>query len=305
MTNRKADNLLLFKSIVDCGSLSLAATTCNISISQASKRMTHLESTLGIQLLHRSTRKMALTPAGEVLYKKLEDIKFQIDDAWQSMLEYTNEPKGEISISCPIYFGLNKLIAFTKQFNCNHPQINIDLKLLSSDQQLEDTNYDINFLSHKVGPNQLIPDANLCAKRTHSEKLVYVASTSYIEQFGKPNHPEELGKHKCLAINNTKANQQWTFYNGQAPFRQSIDVAFETNNFETLIRAAEHGMGIAHVPESFLEKNKDMVVLFEEYNKDTLDTYAYYNKIKLASKKVSLFLSELQKYTETTSNQTA
>src|SRR3990167_10513197 len=172
MCHRKADNLLLFKSIVDAGSLSTAAKICNISISQVSKRMTYLESSLGLQLLQRSTRKLILTHPGEELYKKLSSIKAQIDEAWQSLLEYGDEPRGDLKIAAPITYGTHKLMPIIKNFKQEHPKINVSFELTNSEQP-EELSSDICFQSHIMEKNQLIPDSNLCAKKVESEPLIF------------------------------------------------------------------------------------------------------------------------------------
>lgn len=301
MSNRKADNLLLFKSIVDNGSLSTAAKACNISISQASKRMTQLENLLGIQLLHRSTRRLALTSAGEILYNKLKGIKLQIDEAWESMLEYSNEPRGDLKVSAPIYYGLGVLTDFINQFSHKQPNINVNLELNNNDTSLEETKNEVNIQHHVVSPSQLIPDSNLCAKKIQSDQLVFIVSQQYIDQHGRPNHPEELQQHKCLAINKAKAKEQWTLFLDNTVIKEDINVVFSTNNYESLFKAVSSGMGIAQVPLSLVNKepphSTNLIQLFTEYQAETLDTYAYYNASSLSSKKVNLFLAELVEYT--------
>lgn len=293
MSQRKADNLLLFKSIVDAGSLSTAAKICNVSISQVSKRMTYLESSLGLQLLERSTRKLALTTPGEILYNKLTSIKDQIDEAWQSLLEYGNEPRGDLRITAPMTFGTGKLMSMIKKFRDTHPQINISLDLSNLEQPEEDPNYDIHLQSHVIEPNQLIPDSNLCAKKIESEPMVFVASKAYIEKHGKPKFPEELNQHKCLTLTGVET---WTFYQNGRSKTQQLDIQFTTNNFKSLHHAALAGMGITRIPLSLLKGDEEsMEVLFDSYTTDTLDTYAYYKPSQLSSKKVNLFIESITK----------
>src|SRR3990167_3612407 len=294
MCHRKADNLLLFKSIVDAGSLSTAAKICNISISQDSKRMTSLESSLGLQLLQRSTRKLALTPPGELLYNKLTAIKNQIGEAWQSLQEYGNEPRGELRVTASITFGTHKLMGMIKKFKESHPQINVNLDLNHMEQPPEGSNYDVHLQSHVIEPNELIPDSNLCAKKIESEQLVFVASKTYIEQHGKPTCPEELNQHKCLTLNGI---QRWAFYQNGETKTQNLEVEFSTNNFKSLHHAALEGMGIACIPASLMQDDAEqMVQLFDEYTTDTLDTYAYYQSSQMSSKKVSLFIESIKNH---------
>lgn len=291
MSTRKADNLLLFKSIIDFGSLSSAAKATDISVSQTSKRLTHLENSLGIKLLQRSTRNLSLTNAGEILYEKLSNIKHQIDEAWQSMLEYANEPQGKLRIAASHHYAITQLFGFVKTFNETHPKIHVELELFNGKNY--DGQADIYFKSHILGKNQLLPDCNLTAKKIDDEKLCYVASKSYLERNPALTHPELLTQHHCLSIN---AEKQWRFYQNQGIFDQKINSVFESNSFEALFQAAIAGMGIAQIPKSLLEKqnNHGLIELFDDFDRDSLSTYAYYNAHQLSSKKVSLFLASLQ-----------
>jgi DNA-binding transcriptional LysR family regulator len=293
MSNPKADNLLLFKSIVDVGSLSSAAKTGDISVSQASKRMAQLEETLGIKLLQRTTRKLLLTPPGEMLYKKLNNIKTQIDEAWQSMLEYSNEPRGNIRISAPYHYGLNHLVNFIRQFNQNHPSINVELELTNTENHESKVTPDISFKSHILAKNQLLASTDLTAKKVNSEKLIYVASKHYLETHDKPQQPEELKRHKCLNISNT-IKKEWFFYKNEQSITHHIEKYFESNSFAALLQAATNDMGIAQIPESLLPNNDTLTTLFQDYQTEQLDTYAYYNANQFSSKKVTLFLHDLQ-----------
>lgn len=293
MANRKADNLLLFKSIVDSGSLSTAAKICNISISQASKRMTHLESSLGVKLLHRSTRRLSLTPPGEILFNKLEIVKQQIDEAWESMLEYGNAPRGNMRVAASHYYGLNYLIGFIKKFNERHQQINVELHLTHSEQDNLESSFDIAFQSHILGRGQMIPDSNLTAKQVLSEPLVFVASRDYLKKHGTPVRPEELNQHKCLTTGDSK--KSWVFYQGDETLMQSIDSSFEANNFTAIFQAAQAGMGVALIPQKLLQEDNSntLVKLFSQFETEELQTFAYYNANQLASKKVNMFLQKM------------
>lgn len=290
MSHRKADNLLLFKSIVDAGSLSTAAKICNISISQVSKRMSYLESTLGLQLLQRTTRKLTLTAPGEALYQQLSSIKDQIDAAWESMLDFGKSPRGDLKISAPITYGTQQLIPMITSFKEEQPDINVVFELTNNEQP-DELQSDLCFQSHIMDQHELLPDSNLNAKKVASERLLFVASRTYLQQHGHPTHPEALGAHKCLTLNSEK---EWTFKKDGTTLTQALDTEFCANNFKSLHHAAVAGLGVARLPASLIRAEDNLVVLFEDYETKSLDTYAYVQPGKLASKKVELFLNKLK-----------
>lgn len=289
MSLNKVDNLLLFKSIVDAGSMSSAARECNISVSQASKRMSYLESTLGVQLLQRSTRKLNLTPVGESLYQKLNLIKEQIDDAWQSVLDHGQSLKGDLKIAAPITYGTDQLMPIIHAFKSKHPQINVSVELTNNEDP-EKLHADICIQSHLIDEHGLPPDSNHSAKAIASERLVYVASHHYLTQHGSPESPADLIKHRCLGLKDEKS---WCFKRGDQHHQQSLETEFSANNFKTLHHATVAGLGIARLPESLVHEHDGLTILFTDYETKYLKTYAYYQAGKRATKKVESFLNEL------------
>ena len=131
MLSRNADNLLLFKSIVDAGSISTAARTHDISISQASKRMSQLEHALGIKLLQRSTRTLTLTKPGQLLYQKLSTVRQHMDEAWNSLLDYGNEPRGILNVRAEHHFAIYYIIPQLKKFQAKQKNITITISAFS------------------------------------------------------------------------------------------------------------------------------------------------------------------------------
>ncbi len=294
MSNRKADNLLLFHHIINAGSLSKAAKTSDISISQVSKRMTQLENHLGIKLLQRSTRKLSLTSAGQSLYEKLKPITTQIEHAWQSMLDYGHAPRGKLRIAANHYYGATQLVKQIQTFNQHYPDIQIALELVNSDIDSTKQQADIYCYSHILAKNQLLPDCSLAAKKIASEKLCYVASHCYFENHPIPQHPNALDQHHCLSIHSCE-KKPWIFYKGEEIFQQSIQKSFITNSFEALLQAALANMGIVQLPEKLLAQHADkpLIPVLKDYESDELQTYAYYQPQPLACKKVHLFLQTL------------
>lgn len=269
MSHRKADNLLLFKSIIDAGSLSAAAKMTDISVSQASKRMSQLEKALGIKLLQRSTRQLSLTSAGNTLYQKLSSIKTQIDEAWESMLAYGDEPRGQLSIAAPYHYGITILMPLIRLFSQQYPRIHIDLDLFN--QKKDNSEVDIYFKSHVLGDKDLLPDCQLIAKKVHSEALCYVASKAWLDQHKIINNCQEIAEHHLKKL-------------------------FNCNSFEAMIQAAINDMGIIRIPESLLEQqgDKELVKLAIDSSNERLETYVYYHAHQPGTKKVNLFLKLLR-----------
>ncbi len=298
MSNRKADNLLLFKSIIDAGSLSTAAKECNISVSQASKRMSHLETTLGIQLIKRSTRKLNITPAGKELYDRLTSIKAEIDNAWNRMLEYANAPSGKLKIAAPANYASQALMPFIEKFSQRHPEIQIELIISEDDSEIDESAVDIIFRSYVLTGDQMIPNSNQIAKKVATDNLVYCAGLDYLKRTGTPKTPKDLETQQCLA----NGNNTWTFHKDGRSTRVNVNLHFISNHTAMIYQATKTNMGVAKLPQCLIEddlNNETLIPLFEDFDQEKIETYAYYCSSKLSSKKVSLFLDELTKLQKT------
>lgn len=226
----------LFVAIVDGGSLSAAARTLRMSPAMVSKRLTRLETRLGTRLLHRSTRRMALTAHGEQLVGDLRSIAALIRQAEDRIAGPSDVAAGPLRISAPTSFGRMHLAPHIGTFLNRYPQVELALDLSDAFIDLFGAQVDC-----AIRITADVP-AGLVAHRLATSERVLCAAPGYIDAFGEPAGISELASHRLLAAT------------GQLPWRLAGpdgNVAVDgpshvrTNSSEVVRELALSGAGIA------------------------------------------------------------
>ena len=306
---KQIQNIILFKQIVDAGSLSKAADQLEISVSQVSKRLVKLEKELGVCLIQRTTRNSAMTPAGELLYQKAQIIDKQAHEAWDQVLELHDEPCGHIKIAAHVSIGLRLVSGFIAEFIKRYPQIEIELYLDDSEIEFIDAGCDLAIRGYVFHGKQSLPDSGYHAKKILSLPVKYCASAKYIEEYGAPESPTELIHHNCLnysfhsSFTPNHTSRSWVFMiNSHIKGKLKlfpIKQTFSTNNPEALYSMVCSGAGIGAIPYLAIKdqlKDGTLIEVLPEYNCERSDTFIFYANSKLVSKKIRLFINELNKY---------
>jgi len=181
-----ATKLDLFLDVARHGSFTKAADFRLMDKSALSKQIKLLESELGIRLLNRSTRSLSLTEAGVEVLKQAESVRQTISDTHRIAESFHGKPKGLLRITCPTLFGKLYVQKAIQVFMDKYPDADIQLVLSNEILNVIDDRYDIAF---RIGD---VRDSNLVARKLANNKVAILASTSFIEQYGKPETPEEL-----------------------------------------------------------------------------------------------------------------
>lgn len=226
----------LFASVVAAGSLSAAARDMGISPAMASKRMARLEARLGARLIHRTTRRLALTEQGEGFHRDVLGILAAVEAAEARLRGPGEGLSGPLRLSAPTSFGRMHLAPHLKPFLDQHPGIELTLDLSDGFSDLIAEKIDLAIrISSGVGPG-------LEAQRLETSRRILCAAPAYLEAHGAPATLADLSNHRLLAAS------------GQLPWRltigkRQIDVAgvsrVRTNSSEVVRELALSGLGIA------------------------------------------------------------
>jgi len=174
---------------VEAGSFSAAGDRLGIAKSVVSRRISQLERRLGCRLLHRTTRRLALTDTGKNFYQRAVQILADLDDAEQSVTEETTELRGSLKLAAPLSFGLMHLSDSITEFLGEHPAIELNLDLNDRNINLVEEGYD---MAVRIGELQ---DSTLVARRIGTARNMTCASHAYLDRHGEPAHPDELHQH--------------------------------------------------------------------------------------------------------------
>ena len=288
-----ASEIALFALIVEAKSFNKAAKLADISPAALSKRLSKLENELEIQLLHRTTRRLSLTEAGEILYGHAKDINNQVSDAISAVSNFSDGLTGTIKMTVPTISGELILAEAVADFCQLHPNLAIEMRLENEFVDLIKEGQD---LAIRTG---VLSDSSLIAKPLLDSNWMVCCAPRYIEKFGKPETPEALTKHNCMAYTyQDKGAFDWYFSKGEQESYVRISGNFATNNSQALRKAALAGYGIVYVPRCCVYEDMQkgaLVPLLTEYSPRKLGIYAVYPFTRHQPHKIRLLIEHIKK----------
>lgn len=229
-----------FVMTVERGSFAQAAESLQLSPQRVAKAVAQLEDSLGMRLLHRTTRRQQLTEFGRRYYPRCRAILNDIDATDALAQQMKSAPEGRLRIGAPVTFGNLCLMSFIAQFMRDYPAIDVDLVLQDRIVDLTEEDIDVSF---RIG-NEL--DPNLVARPIRPYCLIACAAPDYLAKHGIPSTPESLIEHDCLSFAHwdRHALQQWEFTRQGIPFDVQINPRLCVNDSQALLMAAKEGCGI-------------------------------------------------------------
>lgn len=233
------DDLRVFSVVVRLASFSAAAEQLAVSPAYVSKRVALLEKQLGTRLLHRSTRRVAVTEAGERVYAWTEKILDDVDHLVEDVSTTRSVPRGTLRISSSFGFGRHVLAPALLGFNERYPQLNVRLDLFDRLVDVAGEGFDLDI---RIGDE--IAD-HLIAKRLATNYRVLCASPGYLARYGTPRQLADLGAHQCLAIKERDHPfGVWRLTVRGETSTVKVGGALSTNHGEVAVQWALAGRGI-------------------------------------------------------------
>jgi DNA-binding transcriptional LysR family regulator len=229
----------LFVSAVKEGSFSAAGRRCGLSPASVSRHIGDLEARLGIQLLNRTTRHLALTEAGKAYLQRIETALHGIEDAEAAALALQTTPRGTLRIHSRTLFGMTVLTPLLPQFQKLYPELKVELRLSERRVQLREDDFDIDL--QIAAPK----DPSLMQRRLVAAERILVAAPDYIARMPAVRGPEDLAAHNCLTYWMGADSVVWTFMRKGKLTEIAVPSAFTTNSGYVLCQLAILGHGIA------------------------------------------------------------
>lgn len=236
---RQLTRMATFATIVETGSISAAARQLGLSPSAISQQLHQLENLVGLSLLHRSTRQLVLTEAGQQYYECCATIMRAAQDAELRMSELRETPSGQLRITTSIGFALRHLPAALAPMLKQHPRLS--LQVISRDEQIDLYEHRID-LAIRLGKQR---DSNLTTRTLARWERVLCAAPEYLKRHGMPLTPEDLGKHEFLTLAHLSSHEDMELHDGNG---QSIQVAIHSrirgDNSPAAREMMRQGLGI-------------------------------------------------------------
>jgi DNA-binding transcriptional LysR family regulator len=283
------DRLRLFQAVAEAGSFTGAARRFDTSRAQVSKVIRQLEASLATRLFARSTRKVTLTEAGQVLHDRLAR---PLADLNEALSQARGGPGGVLRINSALSFGQLHLVPALSDFLRLYPQMRVDLTLDDARADLVAGGFDV---AIRIGE---LPDSTLVSRPLASTRLIVCAAPRYLERAGIPGRPEALADHNCLTYGLSADPGHWRFREDDRSFAVRVAGCARLNNGEALAAMAEAGHGITLLPDFIVGPRLaagSLAAILTEYPSPTLPIQAVYPGQRFVPRKVTAlvdFLSE-------------
>lgn len=264
------NDMALFVEVVKAKSFRHAAESIGMPNSTLSRRIGVLEKAIGLRLLHRTTRKIELTEAGQLYYERCKRIVEEAKLAHEQLGDMVALPKGVLRASLPVDFATVFLTPLIIEFSQKYPGIDFEFDLTPRRVDLVTEPFDVAIRMGESSDSSLI--SRLIAKLTHG----LYASPGYLKERGEPHEPAELSRHDCLRFYPTKT-EMWSLHNGVETVEVAIDGRFRLNSMGMIQRMIMQGLGIGVLADEIaapdVARGKLQRVL-PHWNSSTVPVYA-------------------------------
>jgi DNA-binding transcriptional LysR family regulator len=233
-------DMRIFARVAAVQNLSAVGTELGLTPGTISKRIQSLEDELSARLFDRTTRSIRITEEGAAFLSHVERILSEIEAARASVDDKVSKPKGKLKIAAPACLGRRYVAPALCEFVRAFPEIDVQIDLHDRQVNLQEDGYD---LAIRTGA---LSDSSLIAKRLAPDRHVIAASAPYLARAGRPLVPEDLVRHQCLVLGETR---QWSFGKDGVESVVRVNGALRSNNGELLCRAAVDGLGLIRASE--------------------------------------------------------
>jgi DNA-binding transcriptional LysR family regulator len=239
----RLEQLTAFVEVARRQSFAQAARQLDRHVSAVSRAVATLEGRLGVRLLQRTTRRVALSAAGRDYFKRCEALLAEFEGADAEVRDLGASLRGTLRVSAATGSGQTLLAPIVAEFLAAHPLLSLDLQLTNRYVDLIEEGYD---LALRVGA---LADSRLVVRRLAPSRRILIASPRYLERRGAPRSPRQLAEHACLVLDIGAHPQRWELESGRARCAQEVRGPMHSNNTLALLSACRGGLGIALLPE--------------------------------------------------------
>lgn len=237
---QQLDWIEAFLAVARAGGFSAAGRELGVPVATVSRKVALLEKSLGVRLLLRSTRHVALTEGGRRYFDACGRVLDDLRDANEMVVGEYRRPTGELSLTAPMGFGQRHVQPVVHEFLRTYPEVNVNLALADRVVSLVEEHIDC---AVRISS---LPDSLLVAQKLGQIRMVVCASPDYLKKHGVPRHPSELAHHNCISWTSLGPYKAWDFRvePGKPEELVPIRVRLSTSTPESAVNAAIEGLGL-------------------------------------------------------------
>src|SRR5215468_8145012 len=284
------DDILIFVKVAQFESITLAARSSGMPISTVSRRLSVLESELGVSLLKRTTRRMTLTPQGREYFDQCKEPLALLQEAERVLTHAHKTPEGLLRITVPVVLGQEVFLDFISAFLRYHARIRIDLFITNRFLDLVADNVDV---AIRFGE---LEDSSVVALRLGTTVRHVVAAPKYIRSRAVPTEPSDLELHDCVMLNAKNNETDWELINGRRRVRIHVSGPISSHDFDSISRFVYRGHGVGLMPSSYCDEgvaNGRLVRLLPKWTSQQVPISAVYSSRKFQPSRLRVFLDAL------------
>lgn len=284
------NDIKVFISVVEAGSFAGASSFLAMPSTTVSRKVVQLEESLGVKLLHRSTRKLSLTEDGCHYFQLCQQHLVALEEANDLMMQSQSEPKGKIRISSPLDFAIQYAQPWITEFLKEYPEISIELDTSDSYINMVEDRIDVAFRSGQL------QDSSLIARRIGPKHSICCASPEFLKAIDEIKHPEDLTKLNCLVMGKSLSNNQWQFIQQDKTYQVSVSGRYSTTSMHLLIESALNGLGLAYVPIALVKEHIEsgqLMQVLTNFETPQSNMFVIYQSHKYMTKAIRLFIDHI------------
>jgi DNA-binding transcriptional LysR family regulator len=240
------EGLAMFAKVAEERSFARAARAMGVSVATVSRGVARLEERLGGRLFNRTSRRLALTDYGQNLAERASRIYAEAEEAEDFSRETASRPRGLVKLAAPMWFGARWVAPLLPAFFRRYPDIAVDLHLTDAHTDLIGEGFDA---ALRIA---VMEDSSLVARLIAPVRRFVVAAPSYIARYGRPQHPQDLGAHRCLSYANRARRDVWRFVHRKTGEECLVTPTgpLRGTSIEALLPTVLEGLAITELPES-------------------------------------------------------
>ena len=284
------DDILIFVKVAHFESISRAARSLGMPISTLSRRLSVLESKLGVSLLRRTTRRVSLTAQGREYFNHCREPLALLEEAERALTLGQKAPEGMLRISVPVILGQEPFLNFLSLFLKAKPRIRIDLSITNLFLDLVAENLDV---AIRFGE---LEDSSVIATRIGSSIRYVVATPEYLKSRKLPVEPEDLKQHDCVILNARNNETDWDLSDGKKTARIHVSGPISSGDFNSVSTFVHRGHGIGLLPSTYCDEalaSGALVRLLPKWTSPPIPVFAVYSNRKFLPSRLTAFLEAL------------
>ena len=240
------NDLYYFSAVVDHGGFAAAERALGIPKSRLSRRISQLETELGVRLLQRSTRRFAVTDVGQSVHRHAQSMLAEAQAAREVVDRLSAEPRGLVRVSVPVGIAQQSMPDLLPEFLARYPEVRVQMHVSNRRVDVINEGFDVAIRVR----NKLDDDGSLVMRSFGQIQELLVASPQYLKRAGRPTEPEQLREHVTLTMNEDEARQRWELQRDGETRRVELKPRVAGFDFPMLMALARQGIGITMLPET-------------------------------------------------------